>query len=85
MFIIIIITYTLLFLADGSNCHCSEQKLLLPSGLELMSESPALSLSSAARHIDFHSLRRIYVAFSASHSAFTTPRCPRSYEPGFVS
>ena len=31
-----------------------------------------LSLSSAARHIDFHSLRRIYVAFSACHSAFTT-------------
>ena len=34
---------------------CNEQKLLLPSGLELMSESSesgALSLSSAARHID---------------------------------
>ena len=43
---------------------CSEQKLLLPSGLELVSESSesgALSLSSAARHIDFHSSRRIYV------------------------
>ena len=42
---------------------CNEQKLLLPSGLELMSESPesgALSLSSAARYIDFHSSRRIY-------------------------
>ena len=36
--------------------RCNEQKLLLPSGLELMSESSesgALSLSSAARHIDF--------------------------------
>ena len=41
------------------------KKLLLPSGLEFMSESSesgALSLSSAARHIDFHLLRRIYVA-----------------------
>ena len=38
---------------------CNEQKLLFHcSRLELMSESPdscALSLSSAARHIDFHS------------------------------
>ena len=47
---------------------CSEQKLLLPSGLELMSESSesgALSLCSAARHIDFHLLRRIYVVLVA--------------------
>ena len=42
--------------------YCNEQKLLLPSGLELMSENPesgALSLSSAVRHIDFNLSRRI--------------------------
>ena len=44
------------------------QKLLLPSELEPVtesSESGALSLSSAARHIDF------YRFCSAFHSAFT--------------
>ena len=55
---------------------CCEQKLLLPSGLELMSESSesgALSLSSAARHIDFHLLRSLLCrSRSAFHSAFTT-------------
>ena len=53
---------------------CSEQKLLLPSGLELMSESPesgALLLSSAARHIDFHSSRRIYVVLVAHSIALS--------------
>ena len=55
---------------------CSEQKLLLPSGLELMSESSesgALSLSSAApaRYIDFHSSRRIYVVLVAHSLALS--------------
>ena len=53
---------------------CSVQKLLLPSGLELVSESSesgALSLSSAARHIDFHLLRRIYVALVAHSIALS--------------
>ena len=48
--------------------NCSEQKLLLHCRLELVSESSesgALSLSSAARHIDFHSSRRIYVVLVA--------------------
>ena len=50
------------------------QKLLLPSGpVTESSESGALTLSSAARHIDFHLLRLIYVAFrSAFHTAYTT-------------
>ena len=59
--------------------YCSEQKLLLPSGLELVSESSesgALSLSSAARHIDFHSLRRIYVVLVALSIALSL-----QYEP----
>ena len=53
---------------------CSEQKLLLSSGLELMSESSesgALSLSSAARHIDFHSSRRIYFVLIAHSIALS--------------
>ena len=54
--------------------YCIEQKLLLPNELELTSESSesgALSLSSAARHIDFHLLRRIYVAFVAHSIALS--------------
>ena len=55
---------------------CRNQKLLLPEWtwtcVRQSSESGALSLSSTARYIDFHSSRRIYVAFSACHSAFTT-------------
>ena len=40
------------------------------------SDSGALSLSSAARHIDFHSSRRICRLRSAFHSAFTTLSTP---------
>ena len=40
---------------------CKNQKLLLPSELEPV-PSPAISFSSATRHIDFHLLHRIYVA-----------------------
>ena len=56
----------------------NERKLLLHCRLELMSESSesgTLSLSSVARHIDFHSLHRIYSVCrprSAFHSAFAT-------------
>ena len=56
------------------NVMTNEQKLLLHSGLELMSESSksgALSLSSAARHIDFHSSRRIYVVLVAHSIALS--------------
>ena len=56
------------------NLNCNEQKLLLPSGLELVSESSesgALSLSRAARHIDFHLLRRIYVVLVAHSIALS--------------
>ena len=62
--------------------YCKIENCCSPSGpISESSESGALSLSSAARHIDFqywfwhidfHSLRRIYVAFSACHSAFAT-------------
>ena len=51
-----------------TSINCRNQKLLLPSDSDpcrLSSESSTLSLSSAARHIDFHLLRRIYVAFVA--------------------
>ena len=51
--------------------ECSEQKLLLHCRLELMPESPELSLSSAARHIDFHSSRRIYVVLVAHFIALS--------------
>ena len=53
---------------------CREQKLLLHCRLEPVSESSesgALSLSSAARHIDFHSLRRIYVVLVAHSIALS--------------
>ena len=58
----------------STNAKCNEQKLLLYSGLELVSdssESGALSLSSAARHIDFHSSRRIYVVLVAHSIALS--------------
>ena len=45
-----------------------------PNGLEPVSESSdsgALSLSSAAQHIDFHLLRRIYVALVAHSIALS--------------
>ena len=56
----------------------NEQKLLLLSGLELVSESSesgALSLSCAARHIDFHSSRRIYVVLVAHSIALSLHIC----------
>ena len=48
---------------QAGRAKCKNQKLLLSSGLKPVSErvpslkSGALSLSSAARHIDFHLLR----------------------------
>ena len=62
------------FGSQSRDAKCREQKLLLHCRLELMSESPesgALSLSSAARHIDFHSLRRIYVVLVAHSIALS--------------
>ena len=59
---------------NSRDAKCRNQKLLLPVGLEPVSESSesgALSLSSAARHIDFHLLRRIYVAFVAHSIALS--------------
>ena len=59
--------------------YCNEQKLLLHCRLELMSESfesGALSLSSAARHIDFHSSRRIYVVLVAHSIALSLQYLP---------
>ena len=52
--------------------NCNVQILLLHCRLESESpESGALSLSSAARHIDFHLLRRIYVALVAHSKALS--------------
>ena len=48
-----------------TNTYVEIKNCCFPSGLEPLSqsfESGALSLSSAARHIDFHLLRRIYIA-----------------------
>ena len=56
------------------NSNCRNQKLLLHSALKPVSESSesgALSLSSAARYIDFHLLRRIYVAYIAHSVALS--------------
>ena len=53
--------------------NCRNQKLLLPSDSDpcrLSSESGALS-SSTSRHIDFHLLRLIYVAFVAHSIALS--------------
>ena len=63
---------------------CSEQKLLLPSGLELMSESSesgALSLSSAARHFGFPFVAPYLCRpRSAFHSGFTTTNVFKKFE-----
>ena len=58
--------------------------MLLPVGLEPESESSesgALSLSSAARHIDIHLLSLIYVAF---HSAFIAYEYVLLYQQCFL-
>ena len=61
--------------------NCNDAKIIksvmtndLSRGLELVSESSdsgALSLSNAARNIDFHFSRRICRPRSAFHNAFT--------------